>query len=56
MKSIKVRPTAPAKSPRHSTPRDIRGRDRRAEARAERDNVLIVLLPCVFSQKLEGAA
>lgn len=47
---------AARKSPRHATKRTLRGRDRRAEARAERDNLVILLLPAVFERQLGGAA
>lgn len=44
--------TTVKKAPR----REVRGRDRRAEKRTERDNVLIVLLPYIFEKQIGVSA
>lgn len=40
----------------HATHRDLRGRDRRAEKRTERDELVIVLHPALFEQTYGVAA
>lgn len=38
--------------PRHSTHRELRGRDRRAEKRTEREVLVIVLHPALFERQV----
>jgi hypothetical protein len=40
----------------HATHRELRGRDRRAEKRTERDELVIVLHPALFEQTYGVAA
>lgn len=45
-----------AKRPKHSTRRETRGRDRRAEIRTERELLTIVLHPALFEKNMGVAA
>jgi hypothetical protein len=39
----------------HATHRDLRGRDRRAEKRTERETLIVVLFPSLFERMTEAA-
>lgn len=42
--------------PKHSTRRELRGRDRRADKRSERETLVIVLHPSLFERQTGVAA
>lgn len=39
----------------HATHRELRGRDRRAEKRTERESLIVVLFPSLFERLTEAA-
>jgi len=39
----------------HATHRELRGRDRRAEKRTERESLIVVLMPSLFERLTEAA-
>lgn len=50
MQTSKTKAQKATKTPRHSTRRALRGRDRRAERRTERDFLVLILHPALFEQ------